>query len=264
MHAPHIRSGEYRYFVLQTGAWTKKSLVINNFRFNQWSAQKIESNLYFAAAILSVFAEQCKDLDTVLGDIPHRHFVSHWFFGDSVSGTEPEDAVLTVRRRIIANYLGNRPDIAGTFNDTLLLSPLAGAPRLLLDYFGNKRGQKKTPGHQGIDIAGLSGEPVYAMASGRISFAGVDLPGIDQSRQMTPKEAATVPRNTLGKGGLWITVNHRNGFRTCYMHLETIAVKEGDIVRAGDIIGTLGNTGTVSSGPHLHLEFRTGKIPLRI
>ena len=139
----------------------------------------------------------------------------------------------------------------------LLSSPLDGAPRLVIDYFGNRRGLKRTNGHQGIDIAGLTGEPVRAVAKGRVVFAGVDLPGDLKSRQTTPEEAAAFSRNALGKGGIWVTLNHGSGFRTCYMHLSTTAVTQQQAVEAGQIIGTLGNTGTTSSGPHLHLEFRT-------
>jgi murein DD-endopeptidase MepM/ murein hydrolase activator NlpD len=258
MHAPHIRSGNYRYFLKKDSKWLPQTLNVGEYRFNQWSTQKIKANLYFSAAILSVFSKQCKDLDKAFGSVPHRHFVSHWFFGDKVRHTEPEDAVLTVRRRLIAAYLKKTPRPVGEFNGTLLVSPLDGTPRLLLDYFGNKRGQKGGLGHQGIDLAGLTGEPVRAAAAGRISFAGIDLPGAATSRQTSPEEAAAVPKNALGKGGLWVTVNHENGFRTCYMHLDAITVRQGDEVKAGDIIGTLGNTGTISSGPHLHLEFRTG------
>ncbi len=256
MHAPHIRSSEYRYFVKQDGVWKQEALPIKEFRFNQWSVQKIEENLYFASAILSVYSKQCKDLDDEFGSVNHRHPVSHWFFGDKVTNVEPEDAVLTVRRRLIAAYKEDGPHPAGVYGDTALVSPVDGVPRLLLDYFGNKRGNKKGPGHQGIDISGLTGEPIRAVASGRISFAGVDMPEPQPSRHTTPEEAAAIPRNSMGKAGIWVTVNHRNGLRTCYMHLDSLAVKEGDEVEAGQIIGTLGNTGTAASGPHLHLEFR--------
>ena len=257
MHAPHIRGGNYRFFSKKNGTWTPATLAVGGYRFNQWSARKIKPNLYFAAAILSVFKKQCRDLDESLGGVPHRHFVSHWFFGDRVADSEPEDAVLTVRRQLLAYYDERGPTPAGGIREISLVSPLDGTPRLLLDYFGNKRGKKGTPGHQGIDLSGLTGEPVRAVADGRVTFAGVDLPGSAPSRHTTPEEAAALPRAGLGSGGIWITLNHGSGFRTCYMHLDSLAVRDGDTVHAGDIIGTLGNTGTVSSGPHLHLEFRT-------
>jgi hypothetical protein len=259
MHAPHVRSKEYRYFLLQDGEWRRHVLKADKYPFNQWKAELAKSNIYFAAAILSVFEKQCPDLDAAFSGAPHRHFVSHWFFGDKVKSAEPEDAVLTARRRLLDYYHGAPPAKAGELRDIPIFSPLDGAPRLVLDYFGNKRGQKGTLGHQGIDIAGATGEPVRAVARGKVTFAGVDLPGNVKSRQTTPEEAAQHSRNAFGKGGIWVTLNHGNGFRTCYMHLTSLAVKSGDTVEAGDIIGTLGNTGTTASGPHLHLEFRTDK-----
>ena len=256
MHAPHVRGGEYRYFLKTGETWTPHTRSLGNLRFNQWDMEKVGPNLMFAAAVLSVFEKQCKDLDAAFGGVPHRHPVSHWFFGDKVTSAEPEDAVLTVRRRLLVYYNGVHPVPVGKYNDLPLSSPLDGIPRLMLDYFGNKRGVKGTSGHQGIDLAGLSGEPVRAVADGKVSFAGVDLKGDTPSRQTTPEAAAAVPPQTLGKGGLWITLNHGKGLRTCYMHLTDLAVTQGQTVKAGDIIGTMGNSGTVSSGPHLHLEFR--------
>jgi murein DD-endopeptidase MepM/ murein hydrolase activator NlpD len=256
MHAPHVRSGEYRYFIKKGDTWHPHALSLGALRFNKWQMDKAIPNLTFAAAALSIFKKQCQDLDGAFGGKPHRHFVSHWFFGDRVRGSEPEDAVLTVRRRLLNYYENALPVAAGEFNGTPLVSPLDGAPRLVLDYFGNKRGIKGGPGHQGIDIAGLSGEPVRALAAGKVSFAGVDLKGNHPSRQTTPEEAAAISPGELGNGGLWITLSHGNGLRTCYMHLTTIAVTHGEAVDAGQIIGTLGNSGTRASGPHLHLEFR--------
>ena len=258
MHAPHIRGGAYRYFLKRDGDWLPKTLPLSGIRFNQWSMENPVPNLRMAAHILSVFRRQCRDLDDTFGGIPHRHYVSHFFFGDKVRHNEPEDAVLTVRRRLLHYYHRKETIPAGKFEQLPLVSPLDGAPRLLLDYFGNKRGNKKSLGHQGIDLSGLSGEPVRAMADGKVSFAGIDRKGGLPSKQMSPDEVAQVPSGQLGKGGIWVTVNHKEGFRTCYMHLTALAVNPGDEVEAGDIIGTLGNTGTTASGPHLHLEFRFG------
>ncbi len=260
MHAPHIRGGVYRYFLNEDGNWRAHTLPLKALRLNQWSMQKTRPNIEMSAAILAVFKKQCLDLDDALGGTPHRHFISHWFFGDRVRHTEPEDAVLTARRRLLSYYQhGVAPIPAGHYGDVALSSPVDGTPRLLLDYFGNKRGNKYSVGHQGIDISGLPDEPVRAVADGRVIFAGIDLKGDKPSRQTTPEEAAAIPRATLGNGGLWVALKHNGDFRTCYMHLNRLSVAAGQVVKAGEIIGTLGNSGTVSSGPHLHLEFRVGE-----
>lgn len=57
-----------------------------------------------------------------------------------------------------------------------------------------------------------------------------------------------------GYGNLAV-VRHVSGITTHYGHLQAIKVKIGETVRAGQIIGTLGSTGS-STGPHLHLEIR--------
>jgi len=209
-----------------------------------------------AAAILGVWREQRADLEE-FGMVPYRHHVSHWFYGDVVRGTEPEDRVLTIRRRLLAYYHDVVPQAAGTFMDSPLVSPLDGVPRLVIDWFGNRRGKKGGPGHQGIDISGVVGEPVRTVAAGRVVFAGVDLRG-GGSRQLNPAEAEAMRGRRLGPAGFYVAVNHGGGFRSYYMHLDGIAVRDRQEVEAGGIIGTLGRSGTVSSGPHLHLEFRVG------
>ena len=57
-----------------------------------------------------------------------------------------------------------------------------------------------------------------------------------------------------GYGNL-IVIRHPSGLTSHYGHLQQIKVKIGDTVRAGQIIGLLGSTGS-STGPHLHLEIR--------
>jgi murein DD-endopeptidase MepM/ murein hydrolase activator NlpD len=53
--------------------------------------------------------------------------------------------------------------------------------------------------------------------------------------------------------GKRIVINHGGGFQTLYAHMNDFAVKNGDKVTRGQVIGTVGNTG-VSAGPHLHYE----------
>lgn len=84
--------------------------------------------------------------------------------------------------------------------------------------------------HTGIDIAGRHGAPVYAAADGKVITA----------------------RYESGEGN-HIVIDHTRGLRTVYMHLSKFAVKEGDTVKKGEVIGYIGSTGR-STGPHLHYE----------
>jgi len=55
-------------------------------------------------------------------------------------------------------------------------------------------------------------------------------------------------------GGNYVRItNAETGWAVAYAHLETIGVQDGQLVRAGEIIGSIGTTG-MSTGPHLHYE----------
>ena len=84
--------------------------------------------------------------------------------------------------------------------------------------------------HKGVDLASNKGNKVKTMAEGRVVKAGV--------------------MNGYGKV---VEIDHGNGFRTKYAHLNAIYVNEGDGVLQGDAIGEVGSTGR-STGPHLHYE----------
>lgn len=84
--------------------------------------------------------------------------------------------------------------------------------------------------HPGLDIVGDRGEPVYATADGEIKHAGYQ-----------------------GAYGNLIIIDHGFGLETRYGHLSRFKVKQGDQVKRGDIIGTIGATGR-ATGSHLHYE----------
>jgi murein DD-endopeptidase MepM/ murein hydrolase activator NlpD len=86
--------------------------------------------------------------------------------------------------------------------------------------------------HRGLDFAGASGSAVIAPAPGRVVLVG------------TVKEGFRVHGNVIG-------VDHGQGVSSIFMHLKNILVKEGDVVKPGQKIGTVGTTGA-STGPHLH------------
>ncbi len=86
--------------------------------------------------------------------------------------------------------------------------------------------------HRGIDYAAPTGSPVISPAAGRIALVGREAAGFE------------LHGNTIG-------VDHGQGVLSIMIHLSRIDVAEGDVVRAGQTIGAVGNTGA-SAGPHLH------------
>ncbi|MCM0621234.1 M23 family metallopeptidase [Nocardioides bruguierae] len=88
--------------------------------------------------------------------------------------------------------------------------------------------------HTGLDFAADAGTPIYAVASGTVTFAGYD-----------------------GAYGYKTVVTLEDGTEIWYAHQTTQYVTVGQVVTAGDTIGTIGSTGNVT-GPHLHLEVRPG------
>ncbi|HHT21509.1 MAG TPA: peptidoglycan DD-metalloendopeptidase family protein [Tissierellia bacterium] len=88
--------------------------------------------------------------------------------------------------------------------------------------------------HNGTDIAGPTGSPIVAAASGIVVFSGWG--------------------NSYGN---YVVISHPNGYETLYAHGSGNTVSAGDIVNAGDLIQYMGSTG-YSTGPHLHFEVISG------
>lgn len=92
--------------------------------------------------------------------------------------------------------------------------------------------------HKGLDISCPIGTPIYAPAKGTITFSGVD-----------------------GGYGRCIKISHGANVSTRYGHLSRLAVKKGQVVTRGELIGYAGSTGR-STGPHVHYEVRLGGVPV--
>lgn len=95
-------------------------------------------------------------------------------------------------------------------------------------------------GHHGIDFAARTGTPVLAAAAGTVVASTAQYEGGPQYGDV-------------------VLIEHAGGVRSLYAHLSARSVKPGQVVRAGETIGLVGETGK-ATGPHLHLEaFKDGE-----
>ncbi len=85
--------------------------------------------------------------------------------------------------------------------------------------------------HRGVDYAAPTGTPVYAAGNGKVVTSGF-----------------------TAANGNYVVIQHGEKYTTKYLHLHNRAVRAGQTVRQGELIGTVGSTGH-ATGPHLHYEF---------
>lgn len=100
------------------------------------------------------------------------------------------------------------------------------------------RGYNPEIGHFGIDIATKDDTPFRAIADG-----------------------AVINQDWTVNFGYVLHVQHSNGLISVYKHASSVSRSPGDIILKGDILGTTGDTGVMSSGPHLHLEIWKNGVP---
>jgi len=85
--------------------------------------------------------------------------------------------------------------------------------------------------HAGIDFAAAIGTPIYATADGKVQSVEVKFSGY----------------------GKMVEIDHGFGYHTRYCHMHEFAVRPGQNIKRGDLVGYVGNTG-LSTAPHLHYE----------
>ncbi|MDE6451616.1 MAG: M23 family metallopeptidase, partial [Odoribacter sp.] len=95
------------------------------------------------------------------------------------------------------------------------------------------------PRHYATDGAAKSRPKLAAVLDGVVVFAGWTV-----------------------KTGYVIQVQHANDLLSIYKHNSVLLKKQGDYVRAGEVLAAVGNTGEESSGPHLHFELWRAGNPL--
>lgn len=257
MYQAGFRGRSYSYFVREGGAWAERTIDFSRFAFVSATLLRADSNLYFAAALLAMWRDQHAIVDAAFEQAPHRHFISHFIWGDKVKSARAEDRVLSDRRRLLEYYGAIPPRAPLSYRGLQLGAPLDGAPRVVSSGIGFSRDEGERA-HRGVDVESEFGEPVRAIEAGLVTFSGVDLPGQRNHEQFSTEETNCYNRKGMGHGGRYVCVQHTPSdgafLRSCYMHLETVAVAYGAKVKRGDLIGTVGRTGMLSSSPHLHIE----------
>ena len=111
--------------------------------------------------------------------------------------------------------------------------PVSG--KVVKGYGASADGQR----NDGVNIAATKGDQVKAAAGGEVVYAGSELAGF----------------------GNLVLIRHPGGWVTAYAHSDTVMVREGDLVRQGQAIATVGSTGN-AGGPQVHFELRKGKEPV--
>ncbi|MBX4293517.1 peptidoglycan DD-metalloendopeptidase family protein, partial [Mycobacterium tuberculosis] len=97
-------------------------------------------------------------------------------------------------------------------------------------------------GNKGIDIAGTRGQPVYAAGAGKVVYVG----------------------NQLRGDGNLLMIKHSEDYITAYAHHDKLMVNNGQSVKAGQQIATMGSTDADSVRLHFAIRYRATAIdPLR-
>ena len=142
--------------------------------------------------------------------------------------------------RILKEYYQNQPT-GGNANGSYDTSsswawPLGSASCYISSHYGYRNPSISGWGfHGGTDIAGggIHGKPVYATKAGKVITAVTSNSGY----------------------GIYVLIDHGNGYSSLYAHMSARCVNTGDTVKKGQMIGRVGSTGN-STGPHLHFEIR--------
>lgn len=145
--------------------------------------------------------------------------------------TDPAERAFAERVMQVAARLEEATNYENIVESLPLAQP-SSIPLRLTSNYGLRADpfSRRSAWHSGIDMAAHWNAPINAAGPGTVIFAG----------------------NKSGYGRV-VFVDHGNGFQSRYAHLNSIAVRRGDTVSTGDLVGRMGSSGR-STGPHLHYE----------
>ena len=99
--------------------------------------------------------------------------------------------------------------------------------------FTVNNGEQTLPGHNGMDFSAKSGTRINSVMDGIVTY---------------------VDNKGMSSYGKVVVITHENGTQSLYAHQSNIYVNKGNTVEAGELIGSVGETGK-ATGPHLHFGF---------
>lgn len=143
---------------------------------------------------------------------------------------------IQISEEILDEYVYEEPVNESIAVGTRPLPVLSGESKYIMPTTGYVSSTNREGSHSGfkaVDIANREGTGIYAARAGTVIFATADNSGY----------------------GMYIKIDHGDGYVTWYAHLSAFKVSVGDYVQQGQLIGLMGSTGQ-STGPHLHLEVR--------
>lgn len=114
--------------------------------------------------------------------------------------------------------------------NTFFFSPIKG---MVVNKFASSKG------HYGVDVVAAPGARVSAVMDGMVIFSGWTV-----------------------ETGYVIQIQHSNNLISCYKHNERLLKEVGQPVKAGEAIARVGNSGELTTGPHLHFELWYNGMPL--
>jgi murein DD-endopeptidase MepM/ murein hydrolase activator NlpD len=161
--------------------------------------------------------------DSITSDVEHALSQLVWM--------DREAELLGKSASVLASLMDARTQVPLDRSEVPTVWPVTGR---VTSAFGPRRSPSGRGSriHPGMDIAAPRGSRVEAAAAGRVTFAG----------------------GSSGYGRM-VVVDHGGDLKTVYAHLSTVFTQQGQWVRRGDLIGTVGTTGN-TTGPHLHYEVR--------
>jgi murein DD-endopeptidase MepM/ murein hydrolase activator NlpD len=123
-------------------------------------------------------------------------------------------------------------------------NPLTSTESLSVALFAPVKGSISAPynpeeKHYAVDVVTVKDAPVKAAADGTVIFA-----------------------EWTAETGYVIIIEHRNDIISVYKHNAKLNKEQGELVKGGEVIATVGNTGELTTGPHLHFELWSDSYPI--